>query len=126
MTQLHYFDCYDPEDGIIFVDCLEDLPGIFNNWFDYHDSCYLDFYNQYHKTCTDKLTDFKQATSLQGAFISNTNDVAGVSDLDNASSDISVSETSKTKVDNINCLNVPEKKDNPSIINGLFTVDSKI
>ena len=60
--------------------------------------------------CTDNLTGFNQPTSLQEAFVSNTNDVAVVSDLDNAPSDVSVSDTSKTKVDNMDCLNIPEKE----------------
>ena len=88
--QLHYFDCYDTEDDTIFIDCLEDLPCTF------------------HKTYIDKLTGYNQATSLQGTFVSN--NVAAVSDLDNALCNVSVSDTSKTKVDNMNCSNVPEKE----------------
>ena len=29
--QFHYFDCYDTEDDIIFVNCFKDLPDFFNN-----------------------------------------------------------------------------------------------
>ena len=108
--QLHYFDCYDTEDDIIFVDCLEDFPVTFKNCLDYQNSCYFDFYSQYHKTYTDKLTGFNRATSLQGAFVSNNNDFAAVFDLDNIPSNVSVSDTSKTKVDNMDCSNVPEKE----------------
>ena len=107
--QFHYFDCYDTEDDIIFVNCFKDLPGTFNNYFDYYDSYYFDFYSQYRKTCTDKLTGFNLPTSLQEDFDSNTNNIAVVSDLDNAPSDVSVSVTSKTKEDNMDCSNVSEK-----------------
>ena len=109
-TQLYYFNYYNTEDDIVFVDCLKDFPSTFNNWFDYHDFYYFDFYSQYHKTCTDKLTGFNRPTSLEEAFFFNTDDVAVCSDLDYFPSDVSVSDTPTTKVDNMNCLNVPEKE----------------
>ena len=56
-TQLHYFDCYDTEDDILFVDSLEDLPDIFSNYFDYQDPSDGDFCNQYRETCTDNFYD---------------------------------------------------------------------
>ena len=96
--QFQYFDCYDTEDDIIFVDCLADLPGTFNNYLDYYFSCYFDCFNQ--------------PISLQEAFASNTNNVAVVSDLDKAPR-VSVSDTSTTKVYNMKCLNVPEKEKIP-------------
>ena len=89
--------------------CSSCSAEAFSNCFDYHDSCYFDFYSQYREICTDKLTGFNLPTSLQEAFDSNTNDVAAVSDLDNAPSDVSISDTSKTKEANMDCSNVPEK-----------------
>ena len=35
--ELNYFDCYDTEDDMIFVNCFEHLPDIIGNYFDYHD-----------------------------------------------------------------------------------------
>ena len=93
--QLNYFDCYDTEADIIFVNCFEDLPGTFNNCFDCHDHCYFD--------C------FCQPISLQEAFASNTNNVALVSYLDKAPR-VSVSDTLRTKLDNTECSNIPEKE----------------
>ena len=90
--QLYYFDCYDTENDIIFVNSSENLPDTFNNYFNYYDPCYTEYYNQYRKTCTDKLTSFNLPTSLQEAFDANTNAAVVVFDLDNAPSDVSVSD----------------------------------
>ena len=62
MSQLQYFDCYNTEDDIIFVDCFEDFPGTFNNCFGYHDAYYFDFYSQHHQTCTEEPTSITIAT----------------------------------------------------------------
>ena len=56
-TQLYYFDCYDTEDDILFVDSLEDLPDIFSNCFDYQDPRNGDYCNRYRETCTDNFYD---------------------------------------------------------------------
>ena len=57
------------------------------------------------------------------AFISNNNDIAVVSDLDDAQSNASVSDTSKTKKDKMDCSDVPEKGIIPlSSINYLLSI----
>ena len=62
LPQLHYFDCYDTLDEILFFDALQVVPGVFSACYDSFDSQTGDYYNRffdsslfdiYHDTITD-------------------------------------------------------------------------
>jgi len=63
--QLHYFDCFDDPDDILFFDILQVLPDTFSNCYDYHDPITNDYYNSYFDSSLFDIFHYISASSLQ-------------------------------------------------------------